>query len=394
MSMERLARLVLLPELELVKSVKLSNRILGFFCKKNSTHEVCPKCARPSESIYDHRLVRIKDEPLRNKLVVLLINMRRFYCSDCRKPFTEPISGIGKGRRMTERFRSGICWAAEIFHDLSRVQRHYDCAADTVYRATYDHLELRRRKRLYPLPSIIGIDEHSLRKPKGKATVYSTIIVDHKHERIYDLLEGRTRGEIEDGLKNLPGRSNVRVVTMDLSPTYRSLTKECFPNASIVADRFHVQRLFTKLVNHFRKRITGDKRSHPMRKLLLRNAEDLASHERRIVIQWLNFHPELREIYEYKEAMRRFYRIKGYHRARAALGRLLLRMGQSKIAEVKKLRSTLMSWREEILNYHRHNGMSNGRVEGFNRKAKLCQRSAYGYKTFRNYRLRVLNMCR
>jgi hypothetical protein len=50
MSKERLARLVLL------KSVKLSNRILGLLFKKNSTHEVCPKCACPSESVYDHRL--------------------------------------------------------------------------------------------------------------------------------------------------------------------------------------------------------------------------------------------------------------------------------------------------------------------------------------------------
>ncbi len=248
MSMERPARLVLLPELELVKSVKLSNRILGFF-KKTSTHEVCPKCAHLSESVYDHRPVRIKDEPLRNKLVVLLINKRRFYCSHCKKPFTEPVSGIGKGRRTTERLRSAICWASENFHDLSRVQRHYDCSADTVYRATYDRLELRRRKRLYPLPPVIGIDEHSLRKPKGRSTVYSTIIVDHTHRRVYELLEGRARGEIEEPLRRLPGRSNVRVVTMDLSPTYRTLAREYFPKASIVADRFHVQRLFTKLVN-------------------------------------------------------------------------------------------------------------------------------------------------
>jgi transposase len=394
MSMERLSRFVLLPELELLKTVQLGRRILGFLCRKTSHWEVCPKCARVSSAVYDHRRVRIKDEPLRNRTVFLLIEKRRFFCRHCKKPFTEPISGIGKGRRSTERFRSGICWAAENFHDLSKVQRHFNCSADTVYRATYDHLELRRRKRLYPLPSAIGIDEHSLRKPKGRATVYSTIIVDHTHGRVYDLIEGRARGEIEEALKRLPGRSNVRIVTMDLSPTYRTLTKEYFVNASIVADRFHVQRLFTKLVNRFRKRITGDKRSHPMRKLLLRNGEDLESHERRLVVQWLNFHPELREIYEYKEAIRRFYRTKGFHRARAALGRLLLRMGQSKIAEVKKLRTTLMSWREEIVNYHRFNGISNGRVEGYNRKAKLCQRSAYGYKKFGNYRLRVLNMCR
>ncbi len=159
----------------------MSNQILGLCCKKISTYEICSKCAHPSSSIYDHRLVRTKDEPLRNKLIVLLIEKRRFYCKVFKKPFTEPVSGIGRGCRTTERFRSGICWAAENFHDLSRVQRHFDCSANAVYRAAYDQLELRRRKRLYPLPPVIGIDEHSLRKPKVKATVYSTIIVDHSH---------------------------------------------------------------------------------------------------------------------------------------------------------------------------------------------------------------------
>jgi len=70
------------------------------------------------------------------------------------------------------------------------------------------------------------------------------------------------------------------------------------------------------------------------------------------------------------------YKIKGYNRARKAFTKLTDRMGASELKEVKELRTVLMSWREEILNYHRYNGISNGRVEGFNRKAKLCQRKA------------------
>lgn len=42
----------------------------------------------------------------------------------------------------------------------------------------------------------------------------------------------------------------MRVVVMDLSETYRSIIKKCFPNAMIVADRFHVERL---LNHHFLK---------------------------------------------------------------------------------------------------------------------------------------------
>lgn len=68
-------------------------------------------------------------------------------------------------------------------------------------------------------------------------------------------------------------------------------------------------------------------------------------------------------------------------------------MGHSNNKDVLELRKVILDWRDEILNYHRYKGMSNGRVEGFNRKAKLCQRRAYGFKKFKNYRLRLLNLC-
>jgi transposase len=56
-------------------------------------------------------------------------------------------------------------------------------------------------------------------------------------------------------------------------------------------------------------------------------------------------------------------------------------MGYPKQKEVRELQKVLVDCREEILNYHRHKGMSNGRVESLNRKAKLCQRRAYGLKS-------------
>src|SRR5262249_39830547 len=44
----------------------------------------------------------------------------------------------------------------------------------------------------------------------------------------------------------LEGKSLVRVVCIDLASVYRALIRKYFPNALIVADRFHVIRL----VNH------------------------------------------------------------------------------------------------------------------------------------------------
>ena len=199
------------------------------------------------------------------------------------KPFTEPVSGISKGKRTTERFRSALLWASENFIDLKRVQKVYRCSRWLVYKVVYEQLERKRRTRLYDCPPVIGIDEHSFRKPKYEPVEYASVIVDHKHKRLYELIDGRNKQDLEDAALKFKGTENVKVVTLDLSPTFKSFAKNTFKNARLVADRFHVQRLFLRLVNKFRKRITGDKRSHPMRKLLLRDGKKLEVYQRRTI---------------------------------------------------------------------------------------------------------------
>lgn len=87
----KLAQFILpYPELEQIKLSKVRRWIRGFLCKKTSSGEVCPKCTSGSASIFDHRRVRVKDE----------------LCSD-----------------------------------LSKVQKHFHCSADTVYRYAFQQLE-------------------------------------------------------------------------------------------------------------------------------------------------------------------------------------------------------------------------------------------------------------
>jgi transposase len=51
---------------------------------------------------------------------------------------------------------------------------------------------------------------------------------------------------LEEYLAKLPGKERVRIVCMDLASVYRAIVRKHFPNAKIVADRFHVIRL----INH------------------------------------------------------------------------------------------------------------------------------------------------
>src|SRR3712207_619592 len=134
---------LLLPELRLNQ---FGWRKLHFFfhCEKKAPFEVCPKCATPAYIRYDKRVVRIKDSPVRNRAVTLVLTKRRFFCKPCQKPFMEPVSGIRKGRRTTERYRSQVLWACENFTDLARVRKAYRCSSGFLYQALYEQLELQR----------------------------------------------------------------------------------------------------------------------------------------------------------------------------------------------------------------------------------------------------------
>ena len=90
-----------------------------------------------------------------------------------------------------------------------------------------------------------------------------------------------------------------------------------------------------------------------------------------------------------KEAIHKLYRCKGKNLAAKSLTKLSDLLALTKLKELKSLRKTLMSWREEILNYF-ENKLTNARTEGFNTVCKQLQRRSYGFRSFYNYRLRVL----
>lgn len=389
-----LSETVLLPELELQGYYRHKlNVFLNARKKEAFGMEVCPKCATPSSTGYDTRQVSIKDAPLRNRTVTLRLTKRRFFCKPCKKPFTEPIQGIRKGRRTTERYRSELLWACENYTDLNRVKKKFRCSSGFLYQALYEQLELQRRKRLYPWPETIGIDEHSFRRQKRTGrTEFASLIADYKNHRVLELVEGKTTAELSAALAHIKERENVQNVIVDLCDPFKNFAREYFPQAHIIADKFHVLRLLTPAINRRRKAIAGDRRKYLIGRLLLRNGYKLDYFTRRAIDDWLTPHPELKEIYLAKERLHCFYRTRGYRKASDALTQFTDGLAKTQIPELKTLRKTLMKWREEILAYF-FTGLTNGKTEGYNNLAKLIQRRGFGYRSFTNYRLRLLNAC-
>lgn len=385
-------KFILLPELKLITHWQSDKFRTQYKCQKESEFEVCPKCAVKSYSVHDRRWVKIADQPIRGSGIVLIVLKRRFRCPSCRKVFTEPLNGVRKGFKTTERYRRGVKWAAENFADLARVCRAYSCSAWLVNKIFYEQLDLKWHERMNdPWGKKIGIDEHSWKKNrKNGLTEFASLIVDYDRGRIAEVVNGKTVESMKNALAYIPGRERVEQAVIDMCDPFKKFIADFFPNALIIADKFHVLRLLNPAINKARTEITGDKRSNPVRRLLLRNRHKLKYYERNALDLWLEQYPKLKEIYRFKEALHKFYRTRGLQKAQKVFIRLMDQLALSDLKEMKTLRKTLMKWRKEILNYF-VTGLTNGKTEGYNRLAKLYQYRAFGYRSFFNYRLRLLN---
>jgi transposase len=370
-----------------------NGRVIEVIAAKQPQREFCPTCATPSEAGYDRRTVRLKDEGFRGFQIRLIVRKRRLWCRSCSKPFTEPLQGVRKGFQHTERYGRAVLRACERYVDLAHVRRDFRCSAGWLYTALYRHLDLEHRKHRQDWPEVVGLDEHSFgrRKPLCPRDFVS-MVVDVRGHRLFELVDGRTIEQLETSLAHIKGAENVRLVALDMSDAYKGFAKRAFPKARLVADKFHVLRLLNPALTQRRVEITGDRRSMAIRRLLLRNGHTLDFWKKLDVQRFLEAHPALREVYLAKEALHRFYRTRGTRRATKAFDKLLGRLAASVLPELATLRKTLTRWRSEVLAYF-DTGLTNAMTEGFNLKAKLVKRRAFGYRSFRNYRLRLLNAC-
>jgi transposase len=243
-------------------------------------------------------------------------------------------------------------------------------------------------------PNVLGIDEHTLHKGQRFATTFC----DLKNHKVFDIVKGRCEADLLAFLSSLKGRERVRVVCIDLSSPYRAMIKRWFPNARIVADRFHVVRV---LLTHFMdlcRQIAPVVKSHRGHLALLRMApERLEPDQLRRLQNLFDQHPALAALHERMHALRELLNVKNQtrRRCRPLISKLLLAIDELKASgfpPLITLAQTLHSWREEIACMWRFT-KNNGITEGFHRKMKLIQRRAYGFRNFQNYRLRVIAQC-
>jgi transposase len=254
----------------------------------------------------------------------------------------------------------------------------------------------------------LGLDETSFLKATRVApTRYVTGLVDLEHGRLLDVVADRTRAAVDGWLHARPRDWLTQVATVALDPWrgYASALVASLGHARVVVDHFHAVRLANTVVDQTRRRVQqatlghrGRRRDplYRIRKLLLTAAEQLTQRGRARLRAGLRAGDPTGEVaaaWQGKELLRAVYAAAGTVAARAALDRFYRWSDGVEVAELSRLAGTVRTWEAEILAFHATDGCSNGPTEAVNLLIKKVKRVGHGFRSFTNYRLRLLLHC-
>ena len=343
-----------------------------------------------SKGPYERRVRHLDTFGRRSRLV---IGMQRWLCRSCGRSFVPELPGIKPWRRSTEPWRASIYRDHQAGICASELAQMHKLGSATVERIYAEHTERKAKERIsQECPMVLGLDEHRVHRGQPFATTFC----DLKNRRIFDIVPGRSETELAPYLSRLRGRERVKVVCIDLSSAYRAIVRKWFPQARIVADRFHAVRLVLQHFGELAREIAPELKGRTG--ALLRTKKDHQSAKQKARLEELfTSHPALRVIHEKMEELWELLSIKRRKRKECRplakrLLHLIEELKKSGFETLKRLSKTLNTWREPLATMWRFT-RNNGITEGFHRKMKLIQRRAYGFKNFNNYRLRVIAQC-
>lgn len=352
---------------------------------------ICPCCQTTTSKVKDYRKQKVKLDSINNTETFALVNKRRYICPHCGKAFYETNNIVRKYQRRSQSQTLHIiqeCSKKQSFKDIGL---RYNLSITTIMR----YFSKVSYAAPSALPEVISMDEF---KGNAQGQKYQVALVDPVKRKPLDILPKRDTAElIKYFFSNFSykQRSKVRLVVTDLSSLFKKVITTIFPNAKIVADRYHVQRLVGWAMERVRKRVQNTmlkeriyfKRS---KYLMNKNMSKLTSNELIRLEDMLSKSKDLGTAYMLKECFKRVQQADILTKRKVLLEWLDL-VRSSGLAEFKSILTSFKQWHEEIVRSFLSQ-YSNGYIEGHNNKIKVLKRLSFGIKSFSVLRTRILYM--
>jgi transposase len=347
----------------------------------------CSECGIPG-SCYDHRPERrFEFVPLWGIRVFLVYAPRRINCVGC-GPTVEQLPWCTGRRRITTMYQCFLAhWARKL--SWKEVAVEFRTTWQHVFRAVAMVVEYGLLHRDLSGITAVGVDEIQWSTKKGFLTVVYQI--DQHCRRLLWVSKGRTvRGLL--GFFRLLGKQRalaLQCICSDMWRPYIKVIAKKAPHALHILDRFHIVSNVNKALDEVRadeaKKISR-KGYEPLkcsRWCFLKRPENLTSNQKVKLQDLLRMNLRTVRAYLLAQQLHCFWEYNHPTWAGKFLDAWCRTAMRSKIEPMKKIARSLRKHRHLILNWFRAKKLfSSGIVEGFNNKAKVTLRKAYGFRTF------------
>jgi len=381
-----------LPDVEVtdIRSTPKGRKIV-IVVKSTRDHVPCRECGKPTNGHGMGRPLCFRHLPILGKETYIEITPRRGRCDNCDggPTTTEQLDWYETNAKMTKPFAQHLLFELinSTVADVSRKENiDYHAIANLIDRYIESEIDFSQIKAL----GVLGLDEISMKKGYRDFVTLVTYRINNQ-VHILGVVKGREKTEIIAFLRKIPRqlRKTIQAACCDLYDGYMNACKEVFKgNVPVVADRFHVRRLYRKSLVNLRKselvRLKKELSESEYAQLkpavaLLRKQKDYFIETEKSVVEILfSVSPKLKLAYQFSRDLTGIFDSHITPEvAKEKMANWIDKVTKSELVCFNGFIKTLLTYQEEITNYflQRHNS---GFVEGFNNRVKVLKRRCYG----------------
>lgn len=376
-----------------IDNVVIRKKTIEIHCHNTVSSQECPNCKKPSAVVNQRTERKIRHLDMAGLECWLIVSTRQFYCKDCNKHWTEKLDFADKGKSYTMAFAKWIFTLCrqQSFSEIGCLLNICHKTVENIYYRQAAKIEQEHNR--YQNVSKIGIDEIAHRKGKGD---FCCVIVNLDTNEQLDILPDRKKSTIVAYFKKLGKEfcENVKVLACDIWRTYIYAGRECFPNAVITLDRFHVVKALNEGIDTFRKKLRktfeSDENFKNLKYLLFKQPQNCSPEEKKTLEVAFVKSPELRCLWNLRNEFNEIYDT--CITEKEMQDKLLLwatkaaKLGLGYFDEFVK---TLKKWLGEIASFAKTH-VTNAATEGLNNIIRYIKRVSFGLPNFEHMRIRVL----
>lgn len=378
-----------------------SRDALRIYADLSYSLSVCPRCGKHEVVKNGFKTVNIRIPNISERTALLILRKQRFLCKHCGHTKMAQTTVVEGQHQISRNVLHGITGSLTEDRTMASIASQYNVSTNTVSRQLAV-LGKQTQPAYNGLPASLCIDEF-----RSTGNQMSFIAIDAQKHDLIAILPGRKNKEIKEFFLNhydLKNRETVTQIVMDFNSQYQSIIHAIFPNAVIIADNFHLVQMTLRSLNQTRvqvmKHFPKDTPEYRIFKyywrLYLMSYKDLEktktqwfSHlkdhytQEQLVSKGLSLSETLTRTYFSAHDLVEAIRNRDYTAFIKALGEV-----ENVSPQLLTTIKTFIHKKQFIKNMTTC-ALSNGPIEGVNRKIKQIKRTAYGYRNWTNFHYRI-----